>query len=343
MAAGLAAAREGLLEQARDPLPGAAFADAAMDAVARAIGFDGYCLFGVDPITGLRTVMFSRHGLSVSSERLVANETVEHDLNRYADLVAGRTKAGVLAATSASAPLSPRLHEILRPDGYTSELRLVLVSRGTYWGALSLFRDDARRPFTEANAEDAEALGEILSRALRRYQVGRPAPVVDGRPAGVVLFDSAGELLDVSPEARAWLVSLAESGANGATEDDVSRVVLEVAAAVTGASNGPALCRVRMPAGDWLVVSGTQVRSDAVGVAVILRAGDIGTVTPAFAAWCGLSAREAQVLDLMGEGIPTKQMARRLSLAPSTVEDHLEATYRKAGVRGRDELFALLR
>jgi DNA-binding CsgD family transcriptional regulator len=342
MATGVAAARDGLLDVIRDPLPGASFADAAMDAVGLAIGFDGYCLFGVDPLTGLRSVMFSRHGLTVSTERLVANETVEQDQNRYAELVAGPVKAGVLAAGRASAR-SPRLHEILRPEGYTSELRLVLVTGGRYWGALSLFRNEPHHPFTDGLASTAEELREPLSQAIRRYQVGRPAPLSEPRPDGVVLFDPAGEILDVSDEANAWLTSLADSGPDGANESDVIRVVHEVAAAVAGCCGGPPLCRVRMPGGEWLVVSGTRVHTGSVDVAVVLRRGDIGTVTPAFAAWCGLTPRETQVLELLAEGLPTKQMARRLSLAASTVGDYLEAVYRKAGVRGRDELFSLLR
>ncbi len=85
MAARLRAAQVGILGQVGEPQPGPWFAEAAMNAVALAVGFDGYCLFGVDPLTSLRSVMFSRHGLKVSTERLVHNETVEHDVNRYSD------------------------------------------------------------------------------------------------------------------------------------------------------------------------------------------------------------------------------------------------------------------
>lgn len=38
------------------------------------------------------------------------------------------------------------------------------------------------------------------------------------------------------------------------------------------------------------------------------------------------------------QGLPTKRIARRLDLSPRTVDDHLKAIHRKAGVNGREEL-----
>jgi len=313
-----------------------------MNAVALAVDFDGYCLFGVDPLTGHRSVMFSRDGLRASTERLVHNETVEQDVNRYAELARLPRKAGILVSGGMSEPKSSRLHEILRPEGYRSELRLVLVSGGRYWGALSLFRDDVRRPFTDNLADLMNQLCEPLSLVMRRYQVGWPSPPQTPHPAGVVLFNRTGDVLGVSDEAHAWLVSLAESWEHGASEADVIRVVHEVARATAGRGDGLPVCRVRMPRGGWLVVSGSRINDDDVDVAVVLRAGDIGAVAPAFGVWCGLTQKESEVVPLLAAGLPAKQMARRLSISVSTLNGHLKSIYRKADVRGRGELMSLL-
>jgi DNA-binding CsgD family transcriptional regulator len=341
VAADVRAARERVLEQALRPLPGAWFAEGVMDAVGGAVGFDGYCLFGVDPLSRLRSVMFSRHGLQAPSRRLVENETVEVDVNRYVDLVEGPRHVGVMGPPGAHAPRSPRLHEILRPEGYTSELRLALTSGGRYWGALSLFRDDPRHPFTDRDADAAEDLAHALSTAVRRYQAGRPGAGREPRRAGVVLVDRTGAFRSVSEDARTWLVELADSWVDGATEDDVSRVVLEVAEAARTPGKDPT-CRVRMPQGDWLVVSGSRVDDGDVDVAVVLQPGAVGTVAPALAVWCGLTARETGVLALAASGLAAKQMAHRLDLSLLTVNDHLRSIYRKADVHGRDELLSLL-
>ena len=63
---------------------------------------------------------------------------------------------------------------------------------------------------------------------------------------------------------------------------------------------------------------------------------------PAFAAWCGLSKRETDVLRLLVQGLAAKQVARRLGISVLTVGDHQRSLYREAGVHGRDELVSLL-
>jgi DNA-binding CsgD family transcriptional regulator len=313
-----------------------------MTAFAHAVGFDGYCLFAVDPLTGLRTMMFSRHGLEVPTARLVHNETVEHDANRYADLISSQRMVGILALGGPSEPKSPRLHEILRPEGYRSELRLVLVSAGRYWGGLSLFRDDARFPFNDRLADLAQELCGPLSQAVRRYHVGHPGPLRAPRADGTVLFDRNGDVLHIGDDAHGWLMAMADTTVGGATEDDLTRIVHEVAAAAAGRSDNPPLCRVRAPGGEWLVVSGTRVDVGDVDVIVVLRAGDVATVAPAFGAWCGLTPKECEVVTLVASGLGAKQMARQLSLSVLTVNDYLKSIYRKADVRGRDELLSLL-
>lgn len=55
-----------------------------------------------------------------------------------------------------------------------------------------------------------------------------------------------------------------------------------------------------------------------------------------------LSAREWEVLDLLCEGLSTRQIAERLSLSPVTIRRHITGMVRKLGVRDRSEAVALL-
>ncbi len=98
-----------------------------------------------------------------------------------------------------------------------------------------------------------------------------------------------------------------------------------------------------MPDGGWLVASGTRVDVGGVAVAVVLGGGDVASVTAAFAAWAGLTSRETQVIRRIGEGLDNRSTARSPMISPLTVETRLTSIYRKSGVRGRDELLALLR
>ena len=132
MGASLEGARREIARLLGDPPAGALLADGAVRALGRVVGHDGYCLFGVDPATGLRSVMFSRHGLTVTTEVLLHNETVDRDANRYADLARAPVPAAALRPHDN--PRSRRLHEILPHDGYRSELRLALVTPGPLLG-----------------------------------------------------------------------------------------------------------------------------------------------------------------------------------------------------------------
>lgn len=57
----------------------------------------------------------------------------------------------------------------------------------------------------------------------------------------------------------------------------------------------------------------------------------------------GLTATEATVAGMAGDGMTNKEIAAVLFLSPKTVELHLTRTYRKLGVRSRTELAAHLR
>lgn len=65
---------------------------------------------------------------------------------------------------------------------------------------------------------------------------------------------------------------------------------------------------------------------------------DVGPPKPASAIQVptkGLSAREAEVLGLVAEGLTDSEVASRLYLSPRTVGQHLRSVYRKLGVRSR--------
>jgi DNA-binding NarL/FixJ family response regulator len=52
----------------------------------------------------------------------------------------------------------------------------------------------------------------------------------------------------------------------------------------------------------------------------------------------GITRREADVLELVIEGRPNREIADRLYLSVRTVEKHVEALLRKTGARTRTQL-----
>jgi DNA-binding CsgD family transcriptional regulator len=52
----------------------------------------------------------------------------------------------------------------------------------------------------------------------------------------------------------------------------------------------------------------------------------------------GLTPREQQIAALLVQGLSVKEIARRLEISPSTVNNHAGRIYEKLGVSGRREL-----
>ena len=56
-----------------------------------------------------------------------------------------------------------------------------------------------------------------------------------------------------------------------------------------------------------------------------------------------LSARQREILKLVGEGLTNAQIAKKLLLSESTVKQHLRAAYKVLGVKNRTEAAKLIR
>jgi len=57
----------------------------------------------------------------------------------------------------------------------------------------------------------------------------------------------------------------------------------------------------------------------------------------------GISDREAEIIDLLIEGLSNQQIAKQLYISPNTVKTHIKNIYAKVGVNNRLQLFSLLK
>ncbi len=325
---------------AQDATTPAEFADAVMDTVSDLVPFDGYCLFGTDPLSGVRTFMYSRHGLDGLAEQLAYNEFVEVDANRYRELGSSARPIGVMSTADSQGRRSSRMHDMLRPAGFGSELRLVLRS-GWVFGGISLFREAGARPFGDSDLEQALTLAGGLRRAVQRHPV-RPIPAPrTTMPTGVILLNPANHVLAQTAGVARWLDELCIGGDDEMMPADHMRMVLDVATASRTAA-GPVVCRTRTASGRWLIVEAAPLNGSEADTTIMLRSAEVASLLPAAVAWFGLTPREYEVLAAASMGLPAKHIARDLALAVPTVNAHLQSIYRKAGVTGREQLLASL-
>ena len=251
-----------------------------MAALSGSVPFDGYCLFGTDPLSGVRTFMYSRHGLDGVAEQLTYNEFVEVDANRYRDLSTAPRPIGVMSRADPRGRRSPRMHDMLRPTGFGSELRLVLRSGGWVYGGISLFREAGAQPFGDADVERAMNLAPDLRQAVQTHPV-RPTPGPTApMPTGVILINASNQVLAQTAAADRWLEELCIGGGDEMTPADHMRMILDVANA-SRTADGPAVCRTRTATGRWLLVEAAPLDSFPADTAITLRTADLASLLPA--------------------------------------------------------------
>jgi DNA-binding CsgD family transcriptional regulator len=339
MADSLKSARGDLHTIARPSVTGPEFRETVEATLRCALPLDGWCLFGLDPSTGLRTFQFGGRGTEHTAE-MAANEASARDVNRYVDLAQAEVPAGWLSAQHPDAARSLRFNEILRPQGFTSELRVALCESGHLWGALCLFSTDPDHVYDDEAAAAMAAVAAPLAHAVRVFPTRVVARRAEPIGPGVVLVGAGNEIVTMSDEARAWLADLVPGNGDETHLGDVTRVVFDAANATR--KGLPAQAPVRTSSGRWLWVQGTRLEHAGSDVAVVLQPATPAQLLPHYADAHALTRRERQVLALVVEGLATKQVAHELGVSAYTVNDHLKAIYRKCRTSGREELVGVL-
>jgi DNA-binding CsgD family transcriptional regulator len=273
---------------------------------------------------------------------MARNEELMDDANKFAELATATVPIGVLSRDHPMARTSFRLNEVLLPQGFGSELRLVLRDGSRTWGALSLFREEHRTCFDTDDMTALSALAGPLTANARAFPVRRLTPRGRVPGAGVVRVAPDDQLVGVTEEAQAWFQLLVPGGDDQTWVTDVTRVVYEVAhAARAGDSARVATC-VRTVTGRWLRIEASLFEGGDSDVVVMLHAATPEQLIGVLSVRHALTGRERECLELALRGCSTRQVARELGISTQTVNGHLGSAYRKCHVSGRDELFGRL-
>ncbi|MDF1605798.1 helix-turn-helix transcriptional regulator [Nocardioides sp. YIM 152315] len=300
----------------------------------------------VDPDTLLMNGVYAEHVPRELHLLLIECELTEDDFTKFYDLArTGVGAASLSAATNGELTRSTRWSRIYQPHGYGDELRAVFASGNAVWGHVCLTRatDD---PWFGAGEVDLLAricphVGNGIRTSLAL--AGAPDDGGEAGPGFVVLTDD-GRVESVSPEARNWLGPVEDESL--ATTIVLHQVAQQVRALAEGCTGGPvAMARVRARSGDWVVVRGARIGSDAGPsgrTALVLERASRSDVAPLLLRQRKLTRREQEVTRLMLAGLPTSEIAGELFISPETLRGHVKAVFAKLDVSSRPELAALL-
>jgi len=323
-----------------------AFFDAADRTLACLVQFDSSCWLSVDPATLLPTSHFTRELGSDHLMKLAANEFLEDDVNKFADLARAARPVGILTeATSGDLERSPRFTGVLRPHGFGDgdELRAVFLDGQSVWGCVALHRRCGRFEDAEASfvVDVAGYIGEGIRRAILATALG-----ADGEPdpPGLILLRGDDSVESMTEAARRWLGEVFDSmGESGALPLIVVSVADKARRAGSGQTEEVASARVPRRTGGWLRFHASLLDGAAHGrVAILVHPVREAEIASLIVEAYGLSKREREVTRLVLHGLSTREMADGLHVSPYTVQDHLKAIFAKVGVRSRRELVAQL-
>jgi DNA-binding NarL/FixJ family response regulator len=200
-----------------------------------------------------------------------------------------------------------RVLVVARSELERAGLESLLASRGHVpLGGGSASLPEARRRLEDGSLQAVQVVLVLLERGADPPRLALLPDRAAEAPALVVL----GESLP-----RGWAVRAARSGVRAVVSRNASADAIGAAieAAAAGLVVLPADALAEVPAG-------TAARSAA-------------PPEP-------LSAREAQILALLAEGLVNKQIAARLGISRHTVKTHLAALFHKLGVSTRAEAVA---
>ena len=318
--------------------------EAADRALAHLVPFEASCWLSIDPGTMLPTSHYSREYGFDQLLQLAANEFLEDDVNKFADLARAHPPVGVLSQATDGRLGDSRRHEaLLAPYGFGDgdELRVVFRDGDVAWGAAALHRRTGR--FATRDVAAVAEVGEILANGIRRaILAGALAADRGAEPPGLVLLAADDTIDTISPTARQWLGELLDTTAGTyALPLVLSSVAHQARRAGAGLSGELASVQVPRRSGGWLRLD-ASVLEDGVRVGVMISPAREPEVADLIARAYGLTARERQVTRLTMHGLSTQEMAARLGVSPYTVQDHLKSIFDKVEVRSRRELVAQL-
>jgi DNA-binding NarL/FixJ family response regulator len=322
------------------------FARDATRVLRRAVPFDGVAVVAVDPATALPVDKWKDNFVSDRAGwRLAEIELHESDVNKFSQLAAaGRRAASMSEATGGNLDRSRRYRELMRPEGYGDELRVICADDSGTWGQIVMHRERCAPNFTVRDVKLLASLSDAFAQGLQRVSLPREPAANAGVPdPGLLLIDDEDGIELADEAAAAWLDELRDNGRWGRLPLVVTAVAKRARAIASGHSDIAATARARTASGRWVLARGSVLRNGTGSrTAVTLASARTPELAELIAAAYCLTARERRVTELVAQGLPTGAIATRLHLSTYTVQDHLKAIFEKVDVSTRGELVARL-
>jgi DNA-binding CsgD family transcriptional regulator len=318
----------------------------------KAMPFDAYAAFTMDPSNGLIThalqTIGDESGLRVYLERVF----FEDDVLEFDWMARNRLPVGLLSeATKGKLEQAPRYRELVGPEGYGYELRGAFSTGSQLWGGLALWREKGHPDFTARQVAFVRRVAPHIAAGLRAASLQQELhdDQVGDDASGVLILDGWGTVVQHNGAAERRLREIGNLGGRWREGQGLPAPIWTVLGALKRSLrpesdrdlNGSPYLQVRASSGRWLTLqaSRTEPANTRPGesVVIIAPAGPKEVLRLSTIGY-GLSPREREVADLVVRGASTRQISKALYISEYTVKDHLKNIFGKVGVRDRRAL-----
>ena len=321
--------------------------------LSKAVPFEGYVAFTMDPLSGLITDMLAKEmGGEREGRHFLKHVCFEDDLLEFNWMVRNRLSVGLLSeVTEGKLERALRYRELIGPAGFGYEMRGAFAAGTELWGGLCLSREKGRPDFAAREVAFMRRVASHFGAGLRAATLQQELHVNQDSDdaAGVLVLDPWGKVVQHNAAAERRLQELGDLGAQWREGEGLPNPIWTVLGALKSALkpetdrdlNSTPHLRVRARSGRWLTLQASRTEPTHTrppeSVVIIAPAGP-KEVLRLTALGYGLSPREQEVVNLTVRGASTKQISQALYISEYTVKDHLSNIFEKVGVRGRRAL-----
>jgi DNA-binding CsgD family transcriptional regulator len=313
----------------------------------RVIVFDAYVWLVTDPETSVGCAPLADVPCLPELPRLIRLKYLT-TVNRWTSMIT--PVASLRQATGGDLARSLMWRDLLRRYQITDIASSVYRDRFGCWAFLDLWRMQGAPPFAAAELEFLHGIAGPLTTALRHSQAAAFAAGRAGQQASsgpvVLLLSPALDVRAQTPQTQRYLRLLVPPDAAGQAPVPAGayNVAAQLLAGEAGVDGNPPLARVHLGSGHWLTLRAARMdtvqpvpeRDIAVSIETTTPEGRVSL----FARACGLSSREAELLDQLVTGAGTRDIARLMFLSEHTVQDHLKSIFAKTATHTRPTLLA---
>jgi len=302
------------------------------------VAYDGHVFALTDPVTKIATAPHADVPM-LPWDRLPEIIRWRYlSLVNRADTLLGRPASSLLTATRSPEESHVWAH-VQRDLGVVDTAMVAFGDKYGAWGMLELWR--TTDPFTQQELDMLTALVPAITTGLRAVVARTFAePTGDEHATGPAVLVLGPDLVvrSQTDDAAAALFRLLPPDE---PMTPIPAAAYNVGAALLaqeeGIPVGEPWSRVHLGGNRWVTVRGSRLGAD---IAVSIEPSTPAERMDLFARAHGLSARESEILTLLGIGLDSKEIAGQLFLSEHTVNDHVKAALAKTGSRTRQVLLA---